>query len=191
MTVPLEQFLPALRALLRLCRRLRIPHVIIGGVAVSLLSRPRVTRDIDSVLFMDLDRLDTLHRQFLRAGFVSRRPDALAFARRHRVLLLRHKASAVDVDISLGALPFEEEMIARAHTVSLEQTEIPIPTPEDLIIMKAIAARPVDLVDITHLIDAHPKLDWRRIRRWVRDFANILERPELIDQLKSLRKKRQ
>lgn len=157
---------------------------------MSLLSRPRVTRDIDSVLFIDLDQLDTLHRQFLRAGFVARRPDALAFAKRHRVLLLRHKPSAVDVDISLGALPFEEEMIARARMISLEQTDIPIPTPEDLIIMKAIAARPVDLVDITHLIDAHPKLDWRRIRRWVRDFAGVLERPELLEQLETLRRKR-
>jgi hypothetical protein len=36
---------------------------------------------------------------------------AFEFAARTRVLLLRHVASGIDIDVSLGALPFERETI--------------------------------------------------------------------------------
>ena len=36
--------------------------------------------------------------------------------------------------------------------------------PEDLIIMKAIAHRPKDMLDIESIITSHPKLDRKRIQ---------------------------
>jgi len=89
----------------------------------------------------------------------------------------------VDVDVSLGCLPFEEEAVARASFVRLGGISIPLPTPEDLIIMKAVAHRDRDLADIDGLLDAHPDLDVARVRRWVRAFADALEMPELFDDL--------
>jgi hypothetical protein len=63
------------------------------------------------------------------------------------------------VDISFGALPFEEEAIARAVEGKVGKIRLPLPTPEDLVIMKAVAHRPRDAVDIEAVLDAHPKLD--------------------------------
>jgi hypothetical protein len=94
------------------------------------------------------------------------------------------------VDVALGCLPFEEEAVARGRAVQVAGVSIPLPTPEDLIIMKAVAHRDRDLLDIEGLLAAHPDLDLRRVRRWVRAFAEALETPELYDDLQQRLKAR-
>ena len=164
--------------------------MLIGGAAVSLVGRPRVTRDIDALVLVDEGRW----KAFLAAGegfkFVPRVNEALAFARRARTLLVRHKPSVIDVDISLGALPFEKEAVSRAVLVDAGGLQVPVPTAEDLIIMKAVAQRPRDLADVEGILDAQPKLDLRRVRRWVRQFASALERPDIVADLERLIAKR-
>src|SRR5262249_10764458 len=100
-----------------------------------------------------------------------------------RVLLLRHEATGIDIDIAFGCLPFEEEAIARAKTALVAGVAVPLPTPEDLIIMKAVAHRETDLLDIEALLAAHPNIDVRRVRPWIHVFAAALEMPEMVDDL--------
>ncbi|MBI4493204.1 MAG: hypothetical protein HY690_10480 [Chloroflexi bacterium] len=40
------------------------------------------------------------------------------------------------------------------------------------------------------MLDAHPEIDVRRVRRWVRDFASALEMPEILTDLESLLSRR-
>jgi len=42
------------------------------------------------------------------------------------------------------------------------------------------------LVDIQSLIDANPKLDRARIENWVKQYAELLETPELWDDVAKL-----
>ncbi len=49
----------------------------------------------------------------LLAAFEGRRPDARDFALRYRVLLLE-AGNGIPLDVSLGAMPFEERAVARA-----------------------------------------------------------------------------
>lgn len=63
---------------------------------------------------------------------------------------------------------------------------LPLPTPEDLLIMKAVAHRPRDLVDAEAIMEAHPRLDRRRVRSWVRQFAEALETPEILVDLNAI-----
>ena len=90
------------------------------------------------------------------------------------------------MDVSCGALPFEEEVIARATRVDVGGLVVPLATPEDLIVMKAIAHRGRDMADIEAILDAQPKLDVNRVRRWVGEFAAVLEMPEIADDLEKL-----
>ncbi|MBN1837838.1 MAG: hypothetical protein JW820_18420, partial [Spirochaetales bacterium] len=105
---------------------------------------------------------------------------------RHRVLLLVHGPTAIQVDISLGLLPFEREVLDHRRVVAAGELLLPVPRVEDLIIMKAVAHRPVDLEDIRGLIEAHPRLDRDRVRRVVSEFAAALELPEILDDLLGL-----
>jgi hypothetical protein len=159
------------------------PAAVIGGLAVALLGRPRVTRDIDALILLPDDRWAAFLAAGSAFGILPRLPDALAFAREARVLLLRHERTGIDIDISFGCLPFEEETVARATVVQIGRVAVPLATPEDIVIMKAVAHRNRDLVDIDGLLASHPDLDVARVRRWVREFAAVLETPELYDDL--------
>jgi Nucleotidyl transferase AbiEii toxin, Type IV TA system len=176
--------------LVRWWRAQDAPGVVIGGLAVALLGRPRMTRDIDALILLPEDRWPAFLTAAGAFGFVPRLPDALAFAHDARVLLLRHQSTGVDVDVAFGNLPFEEEAVARATAVRVAGVTVPLPTPEDLIIMKAVAHRERDLLDVEGLLAAHPDLDVRRVRRWVRAFADALDAPDLYDDLQQLLKRR-
>ncbi|MEK7831855.1 MAG: nucleotidyltransferase, partial [Acidobacteriota bacterium] len=87
---------------------------------------------------------------------------------------------------SCGALPFEEEMIARAKELVIGSVRIKVASPEDLIITKAVAHRPRDIADIEAILNIQPNLDFERIRFWVSQFAEALEMPELMEDLEKL-----
>jgi hypothetical protein len=98
-------------------------------------------------------------------------------------LLLKHTPSETDVDISMGILPFEKEMVQRDSTKSFANLSVRLPMPEDLIIMKAIAHRPKDLEDIRTVAAKFPNLDTGRIKRWVTAFGDAMEDPGLWDEI--------
>jgi hypothetical protein len=163
-----------------------VSGVIIGGVAASILGRPRLTRDVDVLVLLQETRWPQFLASGERKGFVPRRSHALAFARETRVLLLRHQQSGIDVDLVFGSLPFEDQAVARATWIDFEGIMIPLPSPEDLIIMKAVAHRLRDLEDIQALLITHPDLDLKRVRSWVKEFAAALARPDILADLETL-----
>ena len=175
--------LAPLTALQRLLAHFDNQGIIIGGVAVSQLGKPRLTADVDAVLLLSVEELPHLIKVAAQEGLVPRIADAHGFARRYRVLLLRHQGSGINVDISLGLLPFEIEAVERSAVHQIGPLAIRLPTPEDLIIFKAVAHRPKDLLDIQVIIESHPNLDRERVERWVREFARLLEMPEVWDDI--------
>ena len=69
--------------------------------------------------------------------------------------------------------------------VTVAGVTVPLPTPEDLIIMKAVAQRDQDWLDIDRLLAAPPSLDTSRMRRWVRSFADALDSPDIFTDFES------
>lgn len=179
----LANLLAPLVALQRLLARFDDRGMIIGGVAASLLGKPRLTADVDAVLLVSTDDLPRLVHAAAQEGLIPRIADAEAFARRNRVLLLRHRDTGIDVDISLGMLPFEVEAVERSVLHALGDVSVRLPTPEDLVIFKAVAHRPKDLLDIQAILASHPDLDRARIEDWLRQFAQALDMPELWDDI--------
>lgn len=175
-----------LDALQHLIEQFENKGVIIGGIAASLLGKPRLTADLDAVILLDIDDLPKLIKLASKQGMSARISDAEAFARKNRVLLLRHDSSGIDIDISLGILPFESEMVERGQDIKLSNLHVRLPTPEDLIIMKAVAHRPKDLEDIKAVIAGHPDLDKQRIQKWLEQFGEALESPSLWSDIEEL-----
>ena len=171
--------LPPIQALQALLEKFNHQGVIIGGVAASLLGVPRFTADVDAVFLLEFDDLPMLLKAAAELGIEPRIADPIGFARQSRVLLLRHLSSMVDIDLSMGILPFEVEMVARSHLVDVGSIAIRVPTPEDLIIMKAIAHRPKDMLDIQAIRGNNPELDIVRIQFWVEQFGEALDLPDL------------
>ena len=182
-TESIAPLLAPLQALQNLLAEYNHQGVIIGGIAASLLGTPRFTVDLDAVFLLSIDDIPELLQEAARQGIEPRIPDAMSFARKNRVLLLRHTASSTDIDLSLGILPFEYEMVERSNLVNVGKLQLRLPTPEDLIIMKAIAHRPKDLMDIQAIAASHHDLDKMRIRYWVEQFGEALDLPELWNEI--------
>jgi predicted nucleotidyltransferase len=180
------ELLQVLSALVRWFNHQDVTYAIIGGVAVGLVSQPRATQDIDAVAWLDLDDAALFVDSGQAFGFDARIPDPIGFARQNRVLLLRHSESHIGVDLSLGVLPLEREMLDRALELDIGGTRLRVATPEDLIILKAIAHRKRDFIDIDSLLDVHPNLDVGRMRNWIQQFADALESPEILSDFESL-----
>jgi predicted nucleotidyltransferase len=168
-------FLAPILALQNLLSQFSDQGVIIGGVAASLLGTPRYTQDLDAVFLIGFAEIPLLLDKAAAQGIEPRINDPITFARKSRVLLLRHTASGTDIDLSLGILPFEVEMVERSSMVDIGPIKLRLPTPEDLIIMKALARRPKDLGDIQAIAANHPNLDQDRIRFWVEQFGEALD----------------
>jgi len=149
---------------------------------------PRATQDVDALVLAKDAR--TLLEAASKHGFAARVADAVGFAAKSRVLLLRHEATGIHVDITMAGLPFEEEAIRRAQSRPARGVPVPVPLPtvEDLVIMKAVAHRPRDIADIEGILDLHPAIDKARVRKWVADFAELLEMPEIRADMERLLK---
>lgn len=163
-----------------------VAGVVIGGLAASLLGRPRLTQDVDVLVVVDESRWSNFLAAGAKYGFVPRQHDTLTFAQKSRVLLLRHESTGLDADVIFGSLPFETETVARAVWVEVFGVRIPLPRPEDLIILKAVAHRPQDLADIEAILAVHSRLNLRRVRRWVQEFSEALSMPEISHDLETL-----
>lgn len=191
MTLPesLQTFVEPLTALQHLLDRFHDQGVIIGGIATGFLGKPRFTVDLDAMILASTKDIPHILEIAKEEGIEPRTDKVMEFAKKSRVLLLRHGASGASIDISLGVLPFEEEVIARSQVHDAGMLSVRLPTPEDLIIMKTVAHRPQDLIDIQTIIDVHPDVDVNRIKHWVKSFADILETPSLWTDIENLFKK--
>jgi hypothetical protein len=76
--------------------------------------------------------------------------------------------------------------VERGQYVAIGKLIVRLPTPEDLIIMKAMAHRSKDLADIQAIAVSHPNLDLGRIRFWVEQFGEALDLPGLWDEIAKL-----
>jgi hypothetical protein len=183
--------LAALADLMKWLDAARIPSMLIGGVAASMLGRARFTQDIDALVLIPENEWAAALSSAGDHGIVPRIADPLVFAHRSRMLLLRHSASSIDIDVSLGGLSFEQQAIDRNQTHETNGFRVRLPRVEDLLIMKAFAHRPKDMEDIRGLLDAHPEADLTVVRQWVREFAAALTMPDLLEDFERLVASRQ
>ena len=116
----LEPFRATIEALNRLLQEFNQRGVIIGGVAVGLLGKPRYTADVDAMFLLSIKDISQFLKLARIENIVPRMQNAEEFARKSRVLLLKHEPTNTEIDISLGVLPFEEEMVERELNLILD-----------------------------------------------------------------------
>jgi predicted nucleotidyltransferase len=179
-------FVTALADLTHWLEAAGVPAMIVGGIAASILGRPRATRDIDALAVAPDEKWTPLLESSKAHGILPRIENPLEFARRTRVLLLRHTESGIDIDIILSGLPFEAEAVSRATVHDIGGVQVRLPQVEDLLIMKAIAHRPQDLRDIEGLLDVFPTANVESVRHWLREFAAAAELPDLPQEFERL-----
>jgi hypothetical protein len=159
----------------------------IGGLAVQRWGEPRETVDVDLTVLTGFGGEDPVIETLL-ARFEPRIADAAAFARSRRVVLAR-AASGVGIDVSLGGLPFEERVVERSSLFTFPpQNPLRTCSAEDLVVLKAFAARPKDWIDIDGVIVRQAGLiDWPRVRAELAPLVELKDAPEILDELERRR----
>ncbi|MGI8470451.1 MAG: nucleotidyl transferase AbiEii/AbiGii toxin family protein [Pyrinomonadaceae bacterium] len=157
----------------------------IGGIALQRWAKPRLTNDADLTLLTGFGSEEIYIDRILRK-FQSRIKNPKQFALRSRILLLQIKN--VGIDISLGALFFEESAVNRATKFQfLKDISLTTCSAEDLIVFKAFAARSQDWADIENILSVQTKLDWNYINEQLAPLVELKEAPEILTKLKNLR----
>lgn len=158
---------------------------LIGGLAVQHWGEPRTTLDADFTLIAGWGE-EERYVSTLLDRFRARISDAHAFAVARRVLLVE-ASNGVPIDISLGALPFETEMVRRAAFVEFAPgLKLPCCTPEDLFVMKAFAGRARDWLDARSVAARQGQLDRNYILTHLRSLFELSGDSENLDRAKQL-----
>jgi len=178
--------LAALADLMKWLDAANIPSMVIGGVAASMLGQPRLTQDVDALAILPEGEWANAVSIAARHGILPRIENPLDFARRSRVLLMRHVESGIDIDVTFGGLLFEYAAIDNSKTHDIGGLRVRLPRVEDLLIMKAVARRPKDLQDIEGLLAAHPEADVATVRKWVSEFATAMSTSDMLDDFDKL-----
>lgn len=158
----------------------------IGGLAVNRWGEPRFTRDLDLSLFSQLGDERRLVERLLD-DFRPRRSDATSFALTHRVLLVED-GEGFPIDIALAFFPFEERMLGRSSQWSLPiGAGVTTCAAEDLVVLKAFAARDQDWTDIRGiLIRQGLRLDREKVLAELAPLVEMKEEPEIMERIGKL-----
>jgi len=158
----------------------------IGGIAIQRWGEPRVTDDMDVTIIAGFGDESPLIRSILKR-YQPRIPDASGFALHSRVLLLQDIAGH-GIDISLGALPFEERVVMRSSLWGTPGSgSIRTCSAEDLIVLKAFASRPQDWLDVEKVIIRQgTRLDRSLIVEELKPLVELKEEPEILEQVERL-----
>ncbi len=156
---------------------------VIGGLAVQRWGQPRETVDVDLTLVTGFGSEEPFIQALLKR-FPGRVADAAGFARKNRVLLVRSE-TGVGIDVALGGLSFEETVVSRATRFEFPgEIQLLTCSAEDLIVLKAFAARGQDWVDIEGVIVRQTgRLDWTYIDEQLGPLAALKEAPEILTEL--------
>ncbi|OYD14366.1 hypothetical protein CH333_08270 [candidate division WOR-3 bacterium JGI_Cruoil_03_44_89] len=158
-----------------------IPYMIIGGQAVLLYGEPRLTRDIDVTLGVNIDKLPELLNVVDDMGAIPVPEDLETFVRETYVLPVRDETSDIRIDFIFSYTPYERQAIKRANKVKLKEVFLNFASVEDVIIHKIFAGRPRDIEDVKSMILKNPKFDALYIRRWLKEFDVAIEGKDFLN----------
>lgn len=163
-----DAVMAALLGIHRTLNALQRGHVLVGGLAVSVRARPRLTRDVDLAVGVESDAdAEALVRDLRARGYEivalveQEAVDRLATAR-----LVSPEGVVVDLLFATSGL--EEEAISRAETIEVDDDiSVPVVRAEELLAMKILSMcerREQDARDARWLLEVNPDIDLDAVR---------------------------
>jgi hypothetical protein len=143
-----------------------VPHQFGGAIALAWYRNPRATTDIDVNLTVPPEAAEPVLGALAQLG-VTVNPDDRDTIARDGQARLDWDGSSLDVFFATFAL--HDEMAERARLVRFGSVEIPILSPEHLIVCKAVFDRPKDWLDIDEMVRWGTQIDAPLALHWVAD----------------------
>jgi hypothetical protein len=144
------------------------PFALVGGLAVTIRSEVRFTRDIDLCVAVGTD--EEAERLVFELGARGYSVVATVEHAKHaRLATARLRGpSGVVCDLLMASSGIEREVTERATDVNVDgQLTVPVARVEELLALKVLSAvegRPLDSVDFVRLVEFNPDFDEQAVR---------------------------
>lgn len=156
-----QEMLDGLAAAADVLAARHIQYAVIGGMAAGLRSQPRTTKDLDFLLHIPQLQLPGLLDDLAARGFDCDPATTIReWTRDHMTTLSFH---GVRIDWLKPVIPLYQHVLDRATEEDWLGHPVRVASAEGLILIKMLAYRPQDVVDIENLVAAHRDtldLDW-------------------------------
>ena len=156
------------------CTRLEeadIPYMLTGSFAANFYAVPRMTRDIDVILEVQLSDVNKLYNTF-RHDFYLSKDDIIQSVEHESMFNIIHNESVIKIDfIVRKKAAYREIEFQRRRRMPFHDTHIWIVSPEDLIISKLFWAKDslsnTQIQDVRNILSSTQNLDRGYIQEWV------------------------
>lgn len=153
---------------------------LFGAQAVQVWGLPRLSADVDVTVRLRSPAVGPFVAAMRDAGFTMRVPNAERFAAEVHVLPFLHVASRIPLDAIIAGPGPEDEFLARARIVSIGGVNVPVISPEDLVVTKVLAGRPKDLEDVRGILRQNGgTFEMQRVRSLLGTLESALDRSDL------------
>jgi uncharacterized nucleotidyltransferase DUF6036 len=160
---------------------LRVRWYLFGAQAAILYGAARLTADVDITLDAGPHPVEDVLAALEARRFAPRVRNALAFVTETRVLPMVHGPTRIPVDLVLAGPGPEQRFLERAEVRLIDGVPVPVAASDDLVVMKVLAGRPLDLEDVVAILVAQgPRVDLERATATLRLLEQALDRRDLV-----------
>jgi hypothetical protein len=143
---------------------MRVPHQFGGAIALAWYRSPRATTDIDLNVTLPPADAEPVLGALSHLG--------VSVSESDRATIERDGQARLDwtgsyLDLFFATLDLHREMATRSREVVFGPVRIPILSPEDLIVCKAVFDRPKDWVDIEEIVGWGTQVEAAIVLRWI------------------------
>lgn len=162
-----------------------IPYMLTGSMAVAVYATPRMTRDVDLVVELGVNDVDSVVSSFSDECYIE--PEVVRDAvRLHGMFNIIHNTLIFKADFIVRKHePYRLREFERRKQIEIEGSPIWIVSAEDLVLSKLVWARQseseIQLRDVGVLIENVRSLDWAYMREW----AEVLNVEELLQRVEA------
>ncbi len=176
-----------LKNMARELERRKIDYMIIGGQAVLIYGEPRLTKDIDITLGVNIDFLPTVLEVVKELKLKVLVENVEDFVRKTMVLPTLDEKTGLRIDFIFSYSEYKKEALKRVNKVKIDDVHVNYVSVEDLIIHKLISGRPRDIEDIKGILLRNRNIDEFYLFKWLKSFSKILEQ-DLVKRFLEIKK---
>jgi hypothetical protein len=163
----------ALRDAVAVLERLGVTYAVMGGLAVRIWSIPRATRDVDITISAAADDVPRISAAFEELGYTT--PEVYRTGWTDLVAempLIKFRwysvAGELDIDVFLADTPYQKAYMERRLLADMDGFPMWVVSAEDLVLLKLVAARPRDIIDVADILFMQGQLDEEYMRSWAK-----------------------
>lgn len=166
----------ALRSVIQVLDQRSIPYAVMGGLAVRVYAIPRFTNDVDLTISLGRDELPALFEALRSINCEIPPPywtgwlDSVAGLPLFKAVFIGSERS-VEIDLFVAETKFQQSLIQRRQRIQVGTEQIAFVSPEDLILLKLIASRPRDLIDVQDILFTMGELNVEYLEKWAKELS--------------------